>query len=132
MATNQGLYYYSKEEIDELNAERSTYSTAEKEVGTWIDGSTIYQKTIDFGALPNNTSKTVAHNISNMNYAVKIEGVAVAAGNRTFPLPTPPMADSNVSGIRVEVNTSGVTIRTDTDRTSFTGYITIWYVKVAA
>ena len=35
------------------------YSTTEKIVGTWIDGKPIYQKTVFFGGLPNNTTKQV-------------------------------------------------------------------------
>ena len=42
------------------------YSTSEVDTGyTWTDGSPIYKKTINIGALPNATTKSVAHNISN-------------------------------------------------------------------
>lgn len=43
------------------------YSYEEREVGVWVDGKPLYQKTIDFGTLPNNTTKTVAHNINSVN-----------------------------------------------------------------
>jgi hypothetical protein len=36
------------------------YSLDEQVVGTWIDGKPLYQKTYNFGAIPNNTSKTVS------------------------------------------------------------------------
>ena len=44
------------------------YSTTEQVIGTWIDGSTLYEKTISFGSLPNNTSKEVAHGLSNIGH----------------------------------------------------------------
>ena len=44
-------------------------STSEVNTGfTWVDGSPIYKKTVNFGVLPNNTSKQVAHNIQNVDY----------------------------------------------------------------
>lgn len=40
-----------------------TYSLEERRVGTWIDGKPLYEKTVDFGALPNASTKQVAHGI---------------------------------------------------------------------
>jgi len=128
MATNQGLYYYTKEEMDELIANRFAYSTTEKEVGTWIDNSPLYRKTIDFGALPNADSKNVAHNISNLDKVVKIEGIAIA-GNRAFPLPHVDTGDA-ITGIRITVEGAEIQIRTGMDRTAWHGYVTLYYTKV--
>jgi len=44
-----------------------TYSTTEQVVGTWIDGKPLYEKTFNFGALPNATVKDISHNISNVD-----------------------------------------------------------------
>lgn len=42
-----------------------TYSTTEQLTGdVWIDGKPKYRKTINIGALPNNTTKTVAHYVT--------------------------------------------------------------------
>ena len=47
-----------KEYVDSSNS----YSTDEvKTDEKWIDGKPIYRKTIICGALPNNTTKNVAH-----------------------------------------------------------------------
>ena len=43
------------------------YSTEERCIGVWTDGKPLYEKTIEFGALPNNTTKNVAHNIANVD-----------------------------------------------------------------
>lgn len=56
------------------------YSTVEQNTGVkWIDGSKIYQKTIDFGAMPVNTEKDVAHNIDGLAYVVDIEFIVYSA-----------------------------------------------------
>ncbi len=55
------------------------YSTSEKIVGTWIDGSTIYERTWDLGsatAFPNNTWTSIVNNIGiPINKIIKCEGV---------------------------------------------------------
>ena len=43
------------------------YSFEEREIGVWTDGKPLYEKTIDFGALPNASQKAVSHNISNVD-----------------------------------------------------------------
>ena len=65
------------------------YSTNETVIGTWIDGKPIYRKVIDFGALPNGTIKSVAHNITNLDIITKLYGVANNDSNKTcLPLPS--------------------------------------------
>lgn len=44
-----------------------SFSTKEHIVGTYL-GKPLYAKTIYFGSLPNNGSKTVSHGISNMEF----------------------------------------------------------------
>jgi hypothetical protein len=51
-----------------------SYSETEHVVGKWIDGSTLYEKTINFGALPNTAPKQVSAGVSNVN-VVDIKGV---------------------------------------------------------
>jgi hypothetical protein len=46
-----------------------------------LDGSTLYCKQIDTGALPNNTYKTVAHGISNLNPDVKMHRLEAFGSN---------------------------------------------------
>lgn len=58
-------------------AQALSYSTTEHYTGKkWIDGKKIYAKTIDFGALPNSTTKNVAYNITNLDHFTKIDGIA--------------------------------------------------------
>ena len=106
----------------------SIYSTEEQQVGVWTDGKPLYQKTIDFGALPNNATKSVAHGISNINHVVMIEGYAT---NETqfFPMP---FTNNETAGsqVCVYVSKTNVSIRTSVDRSAYTKcFITLQYTK---
>ena len=52
------------------------YSTTEHVVGKWIDGSDVYEKVIDVGTLPSATSKSVPHNIDNLDNMISLLGAA--------------------------------------------------------
>jgi hypothetical protein len=109
------------------------YSTDEKVVGTWIDGKTLYQKTINFGALPNATVKKVAHGITNLKNVVEIKGCAIQ-GNATLPLPDTSVDDMGANPlekfIRIIVSSdNNIQIATGTDRSAFTAYVTLRYTK---
>lgn len=104
------------------------YSTDEQVVGTWIDGSTIYEKTVDCGVLPNNDSKQVAHGITNIDKIVNFVGIAYAISSGTALQLAYPSSINNFS-IDMSVNKTNINILTLTDRTSFNGYVTIRYTK---
>ena len=112
------------------------YSTSEIDTGyTWIDGSHIYKKTIDFGALPNNTTKSVNHGISNFNFATKIEVVAVSTnGNETIPLPLPSKASSSDS---LEMSVTRTAVKISTSNSGYWSstfpncYVTLYYIKTS-
>lgn len=65
------------------------YSTSEKVVGYDTDFKPIYQKTINFGALPNGISKMLAHNLANVDriwiYDGYVSGTVLSEAG-TFPL----------------------------------------------
>lgn len=103
------------------------YSTSEKRAGTWIDGKPIYKMTINFGTLPNNNTKTVNHNIANIDNIVGIEGLAVGANN-SLPLPFI-FLNNYAYSIQMYVSKTYVSIQTGNDRTGHTGYVTISYTK---
>ena len=104
------------------------YTTTEVDTGfTWVDGKTIYKKTISCGALPNATTKNVAHGVS-FSYIISAGGAARAANGTTLPLPySHPVATSNVS---VAVTATNIELFTGSDRTAFTlSYVTLTYTK---
>lgn len=104
------------------------YLTEEHIVGKWIDGSDLYEKTVSCGALPNTTSKTVAHGIANISKIVEIKGYST---NGTLYLPLPFAGASATSGISVHAGTSNITFETGMNRSNFTeSYVTLCYTKV--
>ena len=109
-----------------------TFSTTEQIYGTWIDGSTVYEKTINFGALPNNASKTVNHGISNMGYLVQAFATGYAAIYNALPIPWVNNSSNAKDQLCMIVNSTGVIIRTGGDRSSYdTCYVTLRYLKTA-
>lgn len=52
------------------------YSTEEHVVGTWVDGKPLYEKVVDFGALPNATTKDLNHNIADIDTVFIVGGYA--------------------------------------------------------
>ena len=115
-------------DVDELKGATATiYSTTEKIIGEWIDGKPIYQKTIYFGALPNSTSKSVAHGISNFDKLLRLFGTLDGGALQSvIPLSYPDGITYNVGAY---VTSTDVVIKTGTDRTSDTAYVTIQYTK---
>ena len=106
--------------------EISVYSTNELEIGKWIDGKPLYRKVISFGALPNNTTKSLAHNISNLKRVVRLEGFAGSSqnlGGITLPHATS-------IPIALYVDNTNVNVKTNNDATPYTeAYIYVYYTK---
>lgn len=101
------------------------YSSAEVDTGAvWIDGSHIYKKTFDTGALPNNTIKSVAHNLgASLKRVIKIDAYAFGA-QFSISIPMPNM------GVQVMISDSDIEITTNQDYTQFAeSYVTLYYTK---
>ena len=65
------------------------YSTGEQVVGTWIDGSTIYEKTLYVASL-NTSDNQITHNINNFNRIIHAEGSVIrGTGNSAKQLCIP-------------------------------------------
>ena len=105
--------------------EISNYSLNEKEVGNWVNGKPIYRKVIDFGSLPNATTKEVDHNISNLDYIVQINAIAITSTKYFLYIPYFDITD----GITLFGSSTKVGIRTMSDRSSYSTYIVIDYTK---
>ena len=105
------------------------YSTSEQDTGfTWVDGKHIYKKTINFGALPNQTAKKVSTGVSNIEKVINITGYAMSS-TQVQPLP---FASSGNWAIEVNYdrNANTINVVTAADRTSSTEcYITLYYTK---
>lgn len=106
------------------------YSADEKVVGQWVDGSPIYQKTIDIGALPNNTTKDVSHDISNLKVIISIDGYATdTSSNKSNCTPLPYSAVTSSDSIAVWEYEGNLKIRTGINYSAYSGYVTLKYTK---
>jgi hypothetical protein len=108
------------------------YSTNEKIIGVWTDGKPLYQKTVNFGTLPNNTKKAVAHGISNIEKVISIDGSAYGTTGGIFYAFTFPNVGTNnqyAYDIAIDITGANIDITTQTDRTFLTGIVTIKYTK---
>ena len=105
------------------------YSTAEIRIGTWIDSKPLYRKVYNFGALPNNTSKSVALNISNLNEITSIRGICKNP-NADFVTPIPIVFADGTNQLQVYVQSGQLSVYTSADRSSYTqSYIILEYTK---
>lgn len=116
--------------VAEATEEENTYSTDERVVGKWIDGSAVYEKIINFGALPNEDTKQVAIGTENIDKIIYITGVAIGETwtlSLSFANPT-----GTVNAIALRASKTNVSIITKADYSTYNGYITIRYTKSAA
>ena len=104
------------------------YSTTEQVIGEWIDGKPLYQKTIDFGTLPNNTSKDVAHNISNIDRIVYSMCISIDSNKNAVIIPKYDLGNYLWS-IALNISATNVTITTKEDYSPQSAVITLQYTK---
>lgn len=100
---------------------------------TWIDGKKIYRKTVNFGQLPNNVAKNVAHGITELTQIIDIKTIAKNSSNSFYPIPYAvggTTLDAFPFGIEMNVSLTNIQIRTNRDATAFTTtYVTLEYTK---
>lgn len=108
-------------EWQQINTANITTGT-EFETGRIIDNKKEYGKRIDLGNLPNASTKNVAHGLTNITFT----GIDGMAGG--YPLPFVNPSDSN-SSIALYISGSNIVIITKYDRSSMTGYATVYYTK---
>lgn len=81
-------------------------------------GEPVYYKLVDFGNLPNNTIKEVAHGISNLYRAISVSGDA--NGDNLI---------GNMYIAYVNVGTANIRIKTNANRSGVTAKVLIKYTK---
>ena len=122
-----GIAEAAEETVEDLGS----YSTEERAIGKWINGKTIYEKTINFGTLPNTETSQKSHGIANIDQIVGVEGVAINDTNVTINLPYA-SAGETTANTSLIVNRTIILITTENNRTNYTGYITLRYTKTEA
>jgi hypothetical protein len=93
---------------------------------TWIDGKRIYRKVLDFGALPNNTSKEVAHGITGLDQFTSISAISTD-GTNTLVLP---YIGDGTDSINVFRSGSNIRITTNDNRSSHQCDVILEYTKL--
>jgi len=87
------------------------------------------RKVVEIGALPNNTTKTVAHGISNLDTILTLKGYAKSS---SYILPLPYVAAVANSAVEVYANDTNISLLTGIDRTEYTeSYMIVDYVLTA-
>ena len=117
----------------------NTYSTNETVIGKWIDGRPIYRKVIDLGALPNESTFRIPHNIDNLDRIISMRGMAKSPNqNLLLPFSYGTGKDGVNSDGTVKVNTvpiniyeeqGNIVVYTLSDRSNMTGYVILEYIK---
>lgn len=119
------------EPIDNI-IDPNSYSTTEKWTGGyWVDGKKIYKKTIDFGALPNATTKSVSIGATNVGHYIKFEGVAWTSTGTTlnFPLVSPYNVTYQVGAY---IDNGSIVVQAGDNKSGYsTCYVTVCYTKTS-
>ena len=102
-----------------------TYSTTEHKVGKWIDGSDIYEKTINLGSFSvGSWSDHTIESSTSINLLIDYDGYMVES-NTMYALPDP--------SVRIKIDSNQNLIFTGTASWSISsGYITIRYTKTTS
>ncbi len=106
----------------------SNYS--EKEIDThttWIDGKTIYKKTVRTGLISSGT-KQKAHGIENLATVVKMEGIAISYNHEFVVLPRSHKDNEN-DGISLQLLGDNVKAVAGVSNEFADSYITVYYTK---
>jgi hypothetical protein len=95
-------------------------------------GRPIYRTVINFGALPNTGSKSVAHNITcyTQTSFTRIYGCATKPTTAFSYIPLPFASPVLAENIKIEVDATNVVITTGSDRTAYTtSYVILEYLQ---
>lgn len=95
------------------------------ETGRTIDGKIEYGKRINFGSLPNATSKSVALGIT--NFELTDMKIKISDGYTQIMLPFVTTTASSTISSKIDGN--NLTITTYSDRSQFTAVATVYYLK---
>ena len=99
--------------------------------GQYLNSAPIYQKMINIGTLPNNTTKSINTGITDANYIwIDAENSFAFSGGASYPIPyVDPKAVANSIGVRITEYGANITVSTGTDWSSYAGLATVKYTK---
>lgn len=105
-------------------AGKNDFSTSEVDTGyKWINGKTIYRKTVNCGTMPNSSTTAINHGITGLTAVVEYRGIG-------FNIPGMQFIDfQQGNGINTYIDATKINIATTIARSQFTAYMTLWYTK---
>ena len=107
----------------------NNYSVAEVATAyRWIDGRTIYKKTVPFGSLPNATAKSVPHGASIFR-VMRIETEGYESAGPYYYTFGHVNTTALANGIAIYIDATNIVITTGSNRTGVTANITLYYTK---
>lgn len=112
-----------------ISKDMVNYSLEEQVIGSWIDGKPLYEKTVEFGNLPNATIKEVKHNIENADNIWICEGYIFNPSGNMLQLNS--VHCVNING-QISFHTTVQHIVCNTgkyDRSTYTATVTLRYTK---
>jgi hypothetical protein len=105
------------------------WSTTEHWTGRFKDGSKVYAKAIDFGALPNTTTKNVAHGITGLDLSYKkaptFQGSA-SDGTTCYAIPGVLVTAVSVD---VRIDATNLIIQANANASGVSAFIRVEYCK---
>ena len=117
------------DKIDFTTINAFKYSSSELDTGaTWIDGRSIYKKTLTINSLESGEN-TIYHNITGISYVIKYEGFQAIANTTTLQIPAYASISQNSIGVWTTY-TNRILITTSIPITTPI-YITLYYVKTS-
>lgn len=99
--------------------------------GQYLNSAPIYQKMINIGTLPNNTTKSINTGITDSNYIwIDAENSFAFSGGASYPIPyVDPKAVANSIGVRITGYGANIIVSTGTNWSSYAGLVTVKYTK---
>lgn len=105
------------------------YSEDEQVIGTWVDGSTLYEKTVYISSLPNNATIEYSTGLSNITPIGFDNALIFASGNISK---APYTNSGGTTRIAIQFNADGkIYLGTTTDQSSTSAYVTLRYTKTS-
>lgn len=99
--------------------------------GQYLNSAPIYQKMINIGTLPNNTTKSINTGITDANYIwIDAENSFAFSGGASYPIPyVDPKAVANSIGVRITGYGANIIVSTGTNWSGYAGLVTVKYTK---
>lgn len=120
---------YQPVDLSCMGMDAFQFSTDEKPVGMWTDRKILYAKTVDCGALPNASEKTVNHGILNIDKITLILGTGLFSNGTSMFLPLVYNANDVTFTTKIAVNKTQIVMSNDADRSNVNGFVTLFYTK---